>query len=344
MKLPTVLSLSLLFSLLNPSPVAGTTTHSPGTQPFAVVPPEIFGIPSHHLSDASIKIGNIKQRYCFLFLKQGKIIHEKYYHNTSNTTYETDSAAKTMMGLLVGAVWTHRPWDLDQPLSQFGVNMSIFNHWKDVVTTRHILAQASGKGQLPPGVSMNYDSDAYIQKLSPLMGKILQPDNITVIDWAEKNFATPLGIGGVFYNNDAYIGGGNVSIGGGQRMTCRQMARVGQLMLNVGKWSTTNNSITTDIVIVDPAFVQEMKQPSFPNSVTTYGFLTWLNKRGTAPGFCCAPRWCADFPYQVHSHSTVVVLGCCILTSLHPYFIFSFLGWQCHWGLRRHLPQWHHWR
>ena len=38
-------------------------------------------------------------------------------------------------------------------------------------------------------------------------------------------------------DNDLYIGGGNISAGGGQHMTCRQIARIGQLLLNKGLWA-----------------------------------------------------------------------------------------------------------
>ena len=293
-------TVSLLFLATSTHATRATSPpDGPGNHSFTHTPPSLHGLTPQQINTATTKVGKVKQRYCFLFIQNGSIVHEKYYANNSNTTYETDSLAKTMIALLVGAVWTHRPWNLDQPMSELGVDMSMFNHWEHVVTTRHVLAQASGKGFLPPGTSMNYDSDQYIQTLSSLLGKILAPDNITVIDWAEKNFAEKLGIAGVFYNNDLYVGGGNVSIGGGQRMTCRQIARVGQLALNKGSWwnSDGSNAQKQDFVLVDPDFIRQMSNPNFPESVTTYGFMTWLNKRGAAPGFCCAPRWCADL-YQ----------------------------------------------
>jgi CubicO group peptidase (beta-lactamase class C family) len=268
-------------------------TFGPGKGAWSVAPPEVFGLNSSHYATASSNVEKIRERYCLLVVKKGIIISETYYANDSQTTYETDSAAKTMIALLIGAVWTHRSWDLDLPLSKFGVNTSIFNEWRDVVTTRHVLTQASGKGIIPPGTGMTYDSNQYIQTLSPLLGKVLEKDNITVLDWAEEHFASVLGIGGVFRNNDLYIGGGNVSIGGGQRMTCRQIARCGQLMLNKGNWIDKDNN---EFVLVDPVFIAESKKPSFPNAFTTYGFLTWLNFRGSAPSFCCAPRWCVDAP------------------------------------------------
>ena len=35
-----------------------------------------------------------------------------------------------------------------------------------------------------------------------------------------------------------------------------------------------------------------MTSQSFPEWGSSYGFLTWLNRPGVAPTFCCAPRWC----------------------------------------------------
>jgi hypothetical protein len=182
-------------------------------------------------------------------VKGGAIVHEKYFANSSDTKYETDSAAKTMIAALIGAVHRHRPWDIDRPIVEYvvdsderrerslislycmlyvlllcvlpglwfvrrlysilitlssfllpsssflryGVETDIYGAWANVVTTRHIVSQTSGQGRIPPGVAMTYDSDAFIQKLSPLMGKILAKDNMTVLDWAERYFAKPLG-------------------------------------------------------------------------------------------------------------------------------------------------------
>ena len=145
-----------------------------GNTPWEVGTPELFNINSSILHDAVSSVEKVRERYCLLIIKQGIIISETYYSNSSETTYETDSAAKTMLGLLIGAVWTHSPWDLDAPLSTFGVNTSIFNEWHDVVTTRHVLSQSSGMGAIAPGIAMTYDSDQYIQTLSPLMNKILE--------------------------------------------------------------------------------------------------------------------------------------------------------------------------
>ena len=172
----------LLFLLL--STHAQAKIYGPaGNTPWEVGTPDLFDINSSILHDAVSTVEKVRERYCLLIIKQGVIISETYYSNSSETTYETDSAAKTMLGLLIGAVWTSSPWDLDAPLATFGVNTTIFNAWQDVVTTRHVLSQSSGMGAIAPGIAMTYDSDQYIQTLSPLMNKILEKDNITVLEW-----------------------------------------------------------------------------------------------------------------------------------------------------------------
>ena len=139
---------------------------------------------------------------------------------------------------------------------------------------------------------MTYDSDAFIQLISPTLGKVVPGGN--VLAFAEEHFAAPLGMPGLFAG-DAYVGGGNISAGGGQQMTCRQIARVGQLLANRGRWrggggggDGSNGTIT----VYSAEYAEAMTTQSFPHWGSNYGFLTWTNARGTAPSFCCAPRWC----------------------------------------------------
>ena len=83
-------------------------------------------MPSAAVDDSDGTLELVRERYCYVVVRGGKIIHEKYYANDSSTAYETDSAAKTMMATPCRAVWTHRSWDLDKPLAAFGVNTSVF--------------------------------------------------------------------------------------------------------------------------------------------------------------------------------------------------------------------------
>ena len=128
--------------------------------------------------------------------------------------------AKTMVAQLVGIAVTKGMLDLDTPIKRYGVDTSILKQYNESLTLRHILSQSTGRGRMPPGSHMTYDSDAFIQLISPTLGKVVPGGN--VIAWAEAAYAKPMGMPGIF-RGDAYVGGGNISAGGGQRMTYRHV-------------------------------------------------------------------------------------------------------------------------
>ena len=83
---------------------------------------------------------------------------------------------------------------------------------------------------MEPGTAFTYDSAEYIQHLSYL---VAAATNRTALSFASEAFAAPLGLPDLY----AYDGiGEDISAGGGQMVSCRDMARVGQLVLNRGAW------------------------------------------------------------------------------------------------------------
>ena len=79
-------------------------------------------------------------------------------------------------------------------------------------------------------------------------------------------------------------------------MSCREIAKVGQLILNKGKWIDADGK---PYQMADPAYIAQVNQPAFPGIIDGYGLLTWLNTdmrkpadaKGTPRSHCCAPRW-----------------------------------------------------
>jgi CubicO group peptidase (beta-lactamase class C family) len=271
----------------------------PGAGPWAVATPESVGLSTERLAQAAERHGLVRERYCLLVVKGGKLVHETYHVNSSDTKYETDSLGKTMISELVGAVHTKFPFDLDQPIAELGVDTSDFNQWSPNITMRHLLSQTTGVGRAPPGQFLTYDSDDYIQHIAPALGKIIDPTgNVTLFDWATEHFAKPMGFPDVFRDNDMYVYP-NVSIGGGQHMTCRQIARIGQLLLNKGQWPAAadpegdgGSGPGATQQLVSPSYMRDLARQNFPEWGSSYGFLTWLNRPGQSPTYCCAPRWC----------------------------------------------------
>ena len=78
-------------------------------------------------------------------------MHETYYANHSNTTYEVDSLSKTCTAQLAGIAVTQGLISLDVPIAKYGVDVGVVGKWGKNITLRHIPSQTSGKGKVTPG-------------------------------------------------------------------------------------------------------------------------------------------------------------------------------------------------
>ena len=120
-----------------------------------------------------------------------------------------------------------------------------------------------------------------IQHLSPLLATVT---NRTALDFATREFAEPLGVPNLFLYDDLPRGG--ISAGGGQMSTCSDLLRLGQLLLNKGKWLDRGGA---PYQLMPEAYVEAMTSPAH-DFAPTYGYLSWLN-RPVGDAHCCAPRW-----------------------------------------------------
>lgn len=162
------------------------------------------------------------------------------------------------------------------------------------VTTRHVLGQVSGIGKYEPGTTFTYDSDDYLQHLVRLIRAVTKGDPKP---WATEHFAVPMGIPDL-YTWDRYVdlSDGSITAGGGQFVTCTELLRFGQLVLNKGKWSSPT-VFGGSIQLVDEIYIEAMLTPQYPNAINNYGLLTWLSNKGAAPANCCLPQWlCQSAP------------------------------------------------
>jgi hypothetical protein len=80
-------------------------------------------------------------------------------------------------------------------------------------------------------------------------------------------------------------------------MSCRDMMKVGQLILNGGQWPASDGTMAT---LVDAQYIHEMMTPALPEVSVSYGYLTWLNAppRPPATALCCRSRWCSVGRWQ----------------------------------------------
>ena len=123
-------------------------------------------------------------------------------------------------------------------------------------------------------------------------------DGESCVGTVGREWAAPLGIPTIFLY-DA-LTSGDISAGGGQLYSCRDAARVGQLIASGGMWyaptlccpaeESRSEAVGSEhkprrgrrkdaegkpMRMMSPAFAKGFVQPSFPEINPAYGFLTW---------------------------------------------------------------------
>jgi CubicO group peptidase (beta-lactamase class C family) len=212
-----------------------------------------------------------------------------------------DSAGKTVTALLIGVLVKQYSLSLDSTLKELGVVTDSSwgtptaaapegEYWPRV-TIRHILGQTSGIGKYEPGTEFTYDSDDYLQHLVKLIEAVTKGN---AKDFATEHFAVPMGIPDL-YTWDMYttLEARDITAGGGQFVTCTELLRFGQLILNKGRWPA-KDVFGGSIQLVDEEYIEAMMTPQFPAAINNYGLLTWLSNKGAPPSNCCQPQWLCD--------------------------------------------------
>ena len=287
----------------------------PGSGPWKSEPAEKHGLSSAALAAAAVQVAAAApQRHCVLVIKDGVLVHERYFGtSTADSRYESDSLGKQGTSLVLAMAASKGLIDLDTPLAHYGVNNTGDDgaagswpaEWWPKVTARHLLSQTGGcvtggnsgvagfpQCYSPPGTNWTYDSEDFVGHLSKL---ITAASGMPAVEWATKHFAEAIGIPHLYAEDGA---GSDFVAGGGQLMTCRQHARVGQLLANMGAWPAAvaaagGLEVGNSEQLITTELCKQILTPQMPNASKSYGLLTWLGGATADPhGIkCCAPRW-----------------------------------------------------
>ena len=253
----------------------------------------------------------IKQKenkiHSVLLVKNGELIIEEYFKGHSvNEPHDLRSATKSIRSILMGiAIDKGFIESVDDPISKYlksPVPTKNIDEKKNRITIKHLLTMSSGldcndfdkksKGQedkiyrkkdwlqyavdLPmvsePGTISNYCSIGTV-----LAAEIIsQASGMTIDKFAEQYLFNPLGIKNVKWGHTS----NKKVIPSAKRlyMTSRDMAKIGQLILNKGKWN--------DKQIVSEEWVNESTTIKSKISGNDYAYLWWnipfkLNERLT---------------------------------------------------------------
>jgi CubicO group peptidase (beta-lactamase class C family) len=239
-------------------------------------------------------------------VRHGALVYEQYFEDmyggprNANTLHDIASITKGVVALLIGIAFD-RGWlsDLDAPVvSFFPEYADLRTPEKERITLRHLLAMTSGldwperaislddwanvvrQGSIAsdpyrfvlarpvektPGTAWNYNSGGVW-----LLGLILRKvSGKPIEEFAEEALLEPLGIHdevwGRFPNGDA-------GTSGGLRLRPRDLAKLGQLVLDGGVWHGRQ--------VVSADWIKQMAAPQSPRGwsfsfVRSNGYLWW---------------------------------------------------------------------
>lgn len=238
-----------------------------GKDDWIVEAPENHGMKSNLLDSVARKLKEIDiNRNSFVVIRHGVLVYEEYFGQRSYETrlkwhYDIASVTKTIAALVVGVAITNGLFSVEDLITDW-----IPNPAKGIVPgskIKHILTQTSETE--PAGTNFKYNSDEEVNTL----GKIITvASGIPSKEYAQTNLFQPLGVHNYSWG-EIVASMTDLPIGYGMKISSRDAAKLGQLMLNKGKWNGKQ--------FISEQFLNEMVKPSFLDVNSGYGYLVWLN-------------------------------------------------------------------
>ena len=227
--------------------------------------PQKHGLDANLLRDAADAAKDIGGRKGFVVVKDGVIVHETYYSGDKDTLYPAFSVAKSFGATLVGIAQTQGYLNVKDKVADW-----VPVHHPEIVagaTIENLITHTAGSE--PPGSVFRYNSGNILNTVP----NILQlATGMTPNEFYEKELAAKIGLSIEWPHTDKgwiQIGTQGLHELGPVPVTHRDLARLGLLWLNNGKWKNKQ--------LVDPAFIEAGTTAQFPEATKHYGYLWWLN-------------------------------------------------------------------
>ncbi|WP_084419748.1 serine hydrolase domain-containing protein [Henriciella litoralis] len=298
---------SLLLAGCATSSLTQTSAPGPGTGAWATSSPEAKGLSSAALKAAAAQLGAPGERQGLVVVRGGELVFEQYWANdyaraTPDWQNVSFSSGKSWGSTMVGRAQYQGYLDINDLASKYvPAETTGFN---PATTIKHLLTMSSG-GTLntkpssvppkrlddptPPGAGVEYEwHDAPEDGKPEGYGTTIQPGTQFIYDGAPADHLADivsaatgqtslkymtdevikkLGCRHTGYQPEGVDSNGNVRIGGSMLISCRDMARLGQLYLNGGRWGRKR--------LISEDYVRQATSPSATRE--GYGYLWWLN-------------------------------------------------------------------
>ena len=230
---------------------------------------------------------------CLLVTRHGEVAGEWYWNGTDATSsQEVFSVTKSLTSTLVGIAQARGDLDIDDKASEY-IDAWVGTESEDV-TVRNLISNDSGREQTPeidygllpgqadldafatglgqdapPGTTWVYNNSA-IQTLDVVLREATGEDAHA---FAEETLFEPIGMDDSEISTDE---AGNTRMFMGLQSTCEDLARFGYLFLRDGHWDGTE--------VVPEDWVEAAVGQASQELNSSYGYLWWLNRVGTAQG------------------------------------------------------------
>lgn len=229
----------------------------------------------------------------FILLKDGKIVHERYFDSfTQDSFWLWNSAGKAMTAALVGIAQQEGLLSINDPSSTYlGQGWTTAPTEKeDLITVWHQLTMTSGlddgtgDANCTDPACLQYLADAgtrwaYHNGPYTILDEVIEAASGQSLNaFYRDQMRSKIGMTGIY----APLGFNNVLA-----TKPRSMARFGLLMLNHGVWDG-------EAILTDTAYVSQMISTS-QNINPSYGYLWWLNGKSSYR----LPSIQVDFPGSI---------------------------------------------
>lgn len=248
----------------------------PGAAPWVPVPEDQV-LAKCRLDPAKLSAADAILDVPWAIVRYGLLCHE--HKSADMKPAEAWSTTKTL-GATVAGIVAYRSKDLPKSGPKTGAftDEDRVDQWLDSVSYNkdarvgHVMAMVAKSADLLLGnKKMTYDTVGtdQINSLSKVLNTVVSQSNGAISenleDFTKVFLYAPLGM------MDSTWSGGkpDKTFAYSWSTTVRDMARVGLLLLHQGMWSGQR--------ILDAEWIYRMTHPSFEDSNTGYGYLTWLN-------------------------------------------------------------------
>jgi len=268
--------------------------YGPGRGPWQTGRPEDYGLSTSDLDAAeSATNSGVSGRTCYLVIKNGVVVYERYRGTGSVTTRRAAySCTKSMCGSLYGIAvqqgWasvTDKVSDRNRGTRNCN-NNALFQH---VLT---MTGQSSNINN--PRFSYDTTGTGCLDCISDFIAEN-NPDGISTNDWKNKFWHDIIGLESMTWS------GSNLGCGFGATTSCRDLARAAQLYLNDGAWPGVGQ-------VMNEQYTKDSRKQMLTNIGENYGYTVWRQANDPVdPDVSSFNGMYSQCAYMTKDHEAIIV-------------------------------------